>query len=91
VFPDPVLIVEVLSPTNQRETWESIWACSTIESLSEVLVVDSERVNAEVFRRMPNGGWPKEGEVVEKGGTVKLVSIDAEWPLAEFYAGTHLG
>jgi hypothetical protein len=25
-FPDPVLIIEVLSPSNQKETWESIQA-----------------------------------------------------------------
>lgn len=89
VFPDPVLIIEVLSPTNQRETWENIWACATLESLMEVAVVDSARVNIQVFRRTQNG-WPKDAETIEAGGTFKLASIDAEWPNAEVYAGTHL-
>jgi hypothetical protein len=40
---DPVLIVEVLSPSNERETWEAIWACATIPTMREFLIVDSER------------------------------------------------
>jgi Uma2 family endonuclease len=89
-FPDPVLIIEVLSPGNQRETWESIWACATIPSLIEIVVVDSERMNVQVFRKTDDGGWPKDGETIETSGTVRLSSIDAAFPIAEIYAGTHL-
>ena len=90
VFPDPVLIIEVLSPSNQRETWESIWACATIQSLAEVVVVDSERVHIQVFRKTTDGGWPKDAEIVEAGSTLRIESIEAARPIAEVYAGTHL-
>jgi hypothetical protein len=40
ILPDLALIIEVLSPSYQRETWESIWACATIPSLVEIAVVD---------------------------------------------------
>ena len=89
-FQDPVLIIEVLSPSNKRETWDSIYACATIPTLTEIVVVDSERVRVEVLRRDTDGSWPKAGEVTELGGTFKLESISAEFPVAEVYAGTHL-
>ena len=90
MFPDPVLIVEVLSPSNQKETWDSIYAMATIPALTEIVVVHSERVRIEVLRRGADGSWPKAGEVAEHGGTFKLESISAEFPVAEVYAGTHL-
>src|ERR671933_996226 len=37
VLPDPVLLVEILSPGNDRETWENVWAYSTIPSVQEIL------------------------------------------------------
>ena len=89
-FPDPVLIIEVLSPSNQRETWESIMACASIPTLTEIVVVDSERVNVQLYRKDPAGGWPKDPEVVPADGTLRLESLEAVLPVAEIYAGTHL-
>jgi Uma2 family endonuclease len=89
-FPDPVLIIEVLSPTNQRETWDSIMACATIPSLVEIAVVDSERVRVEIYRKDAEGAWPKEPEVIGASGVVRLSSIDAPFPISEVYAGTAL-
>ena len=90
MFPGPVLIIEVLSPSNQKETWDSIYAMATIPALTEIAIVDSERVRVEVLRRGADGSWPKSGEVSELGGTFKLESISAEFPMSEVYAGTHL-
>ena len=91
IFPDPVLIIEVLSPSNQKDTWDSIYAMATIPALTEIAVVDSERVRVEVFRRDADGSWPKGGEIFEAGGTVRLESIGAEFAISDIYAGTHLG
>lgn len=90
-FPDPILIVEVLSPSNQRETWESIRALASLPSLMEILVVDGERRWAEIFRREADGGWPVDGQVLLEGdGIITLESIGAQLALAEIYQGTHL-
>lgn len=90
-FPDPILIVEVLSPSNQRETWESIRALASVPSLMEILVVDSERRWAEIFRREADGGWPVAGQaLIENDGSIVLESISAQFSLAEIYCGTHL-
>jgi Uma2 family endonuclease len=90
-YPDPILIVEVLSPTNANETWESIQACATIGSVIEILVVDSETVDVQVFRRDDKGIWPMEPERVPMGGTVRLTSLGLEMPVAEIYRGTETG
>ncbi len=89
-FPDPILIVEVLSPSNQRETWESIWACATIPAIQEVLVVESERVHVAVYSKDEAGAWPEHPQVIESGGRVRLASIDAEIALSDIYADTNL-
>ncbi|MFO1170555.1 MAG: Uma2 family endonuclease [Hyphomicrobiaceae bacterium] len=90
IFPEPVLIIEVLSPSNQRETWESIWACATIPSLVEIAVVDSDRQRVEVFRRDERGNWPKTSLPISTGGAIELKSIGATFVLADVYAGTPL-
>lgn len=89
-FPDPVLIVEVLSPSNQRETWESIRAIASVPSLVEILVVDSEHVHVEILRREADGGWPVTGQVEATSGSVSLASIGLDLPITEIYRGTHL-
>jgi Uma2 family endonuclease len=87
---DPILIVEVLSPGNEAETWESIRALAPLRSLTEILVVESVKVEAQVFRRSAAGDWPGEPEVIGPGGTVRLAAIGLEMPVAEVYRGTHL-
>lgn len=89
-FEDPVLIVEVLSPCNEDATWETIEALAGLISLQEILVVQSTRVEAEVFHRNPPDRWPRQGEIVGVGGMVRLASIDLELPISVFYEGTHL-
>jgi Uma2 family endonuclease len=91
LFPEPVLIVEVLSPTNRRETWESIRAIASVPSLKEILVVDSEKRWAEIFRREADGSWPVHGQSrLEDQGTIDLESIGVTFSLADVYEGTHL-
>lgn len=86
-FPHPVLLVEILSPSNADDTWESIRSCCTIPSVAEILVIDSERRHAEVFRKDGKGNWPEAGEVVQASGIVRLASIDLGMPIDEIYEG----
>ena len=90
VLPDPVLLVEVLSPGNEADTWENVWAYSTIPSVQEILVEYSTRIAAELLRRAPDGTWPKEPEEIGPDGQLRLASIGFTCPLAELYDETHL-
>lgn len=86
---DPVLIVEILSPSNKAETWMNVWACTTIPSVQEILIVNSASVGAELLRRGADGAWPERGQIVDDG-LLTLASIGFTVPLADLYATTRL-
>ncbi len=91
VFDDPILIVEVLSPGNEDETWESIRALAGVRSLLEILVVNSTRVEAELWRRTPGEDWAQEPiAVAGPGSSLRLETVDVELPMAEVYRMTLL-
>ena len=56
---DPVLLIEILSPSNRAETWANVWAYTTIPSVREILVLHSTAVRVEVLRRDADGNWPE--------------------------------
>ena len=85
----PVLVAEILSPSNRRETWINVWAYTTIPSLQEILVLGSEDVWAKVLRRAPDGTWPHDPETVADGDLV-LDSIGLHTDLADLYRDTGL-
>jgi Uma2 family endonuclease len=91
LMPDPVLLIEVLSPSNMADTWENVWAYCTLPSVEEIAVVHSARVLVEILRRGPHGDWPQQTEKVGQGGTLTFESIGFSCPLSEIYARTHLG
>ena len=88
MLPDPVLLVEILSPSNPAETWMNVWAYTTIPSVREILVIRTDAAGAQLLRRNPDGTWPYAPMVVE--GDVILESIGFQVPLAALYAGTWL-
>lgn len=86
---DPILIVEILSPSNQAETWANVRAYTSIPSVQEILVLRSDRMEAGVLRRLPDGGWPSSPTPIA-GGELNLESIGFRLMLAELYARTGL-
>lgn len=91
VTEEPVLLVEVLSPSNEAETWTNVWAYSTIPSVVEILIVRATRMEAELLRRLPDGHWPVGPVVLRAGDTLTLDSIGMSAGLAALYATTPLG
>ena len=85
----PVLLVEILSPSNSAETWSNVWTYLTIPSVLEVLVLRSDSVGADLLRRAPDGTWPERQEAIEAGELV-LESIGFRTPLAEVYRTARL-
>jgi Uma2 family endonuclease len=90
VFENPVLIVEVLSPSNEDDTWETIHTLAGLATLKEILVVRSDRLEAEVYTRDASGAWPRDPVTAGAGGRISLASIGLELPVAEVYAGTYI-
>ena len=88
--PDPILLVEILSPGNESDTRENVWAYTTIPSVREIVVLHSTRIGAEVLRRNPDSNWPADPEMLGPETMLRLESIGMIRPLTELYEGTHL-
>ncbi len=89
-LPDPIVLIEILSPGNASSTWDNVWSYTTIPSVREILVVHSTRRFAELLRRDADGNWPAEPEEIDADGTLRLDSIAFACPLPAVYAQTHL-
>lgn len=86
---DPVLLVEILSPNNQAETYANVWAYTTIPSVKEILVLKTAAIGAELLRRGPDGTWPENPLRVDSGD-LTLESIGFSRSLASAYRTTRL-
>jgi Uma2 family endonuclease len=85
----PVLLIEILSPNNQAETYANVWAYTTIPSVQEILILKTAAIGAELLRRAPDGTWPRTPLVFETGD-LTLESIGFSMPLAAAYRTTRL-
>jgi Uma2 family endonuclease len=89
-LPDPVLIIEILSPSNEAETRQNVWAYASIPSVQEILLVRSTEIAAELLRRQAGGDWPAQPLMIEGGADIALDSIGFRAKLGDFYEDTHL-
>jgi len=86
---NPVLIVEILSPSNKADTWRNVWSYTTIPGLREILLLSSIAIRADLLRRGNDGSWPATATVIEDGD-LTLDSIGFSVPLAAIYRTTRL-
>jgi Uma2 family endonuclease len=87
---EPVLLIEILSPSNADETWANVWAYTTIPSVTEILVVSRTAIGAELLRRLPDGSWPEAPQSLDQSATLELASIGFRLPIASLYRTTAL-
>jgi Uma2 family endonuclease len=85
LVPQPLVLIEILSPTNKADTWANVWSYVTIPSVFEILVVRTAEVRADLLRREEDGGWPDNPTPLTLGDDVTLESLDFSAPLAAFY------
>ena len=86
VLTDPVLLIEILSPSNQAKTWTNICAYTSLPSAQEILVLRADRIGAALLRRSAEGEWPARPAAVS--GELMLESIGFRTNLTELYRGT---
>ena len=89
-LPDPVVIIEILSPSNEAETRQNVWAYASIPSVREILLVRSTEIAAELLCRQADGNWPAQPQMIEGGADFALDSIGFRARLGDFYEDTHL-
>jgi Uma2 family endonuclease len=90
MLPEPVVMIEILSPSNEKETRANVWAYTTIPSVAEIVILRSTSIAAEVLRRNADGSWPGQPEVIGRDGELRLDSIDFTEPLGSAYRGSGL-
>ena len=88
--PEPILVVEVLSPSNAQETRDNVRAYATLRSVQEMAIVDSIRLRAEVYRRDEAGEWAADPEIIEPEGRLRLPSVGLDCAIEDAYVGTWL-
>jgi Uma2 family endonuclease len=84
---DPVLIVEVLSPSTRGvDLVRKRWGYQAIASLRQLIYVDASERRAEVVTRAEDGSW--RSVFLEGDESMTLSSLGAELRLADVYDGT---
>lgn len=84
-MPDAVVLFEILSPSNEGETRTNVWAYTSIPSVAEIVVLRSDRIEAEVLRRQTDQSWPPQPDLRGPDDTLHLHSIGFAAPLLEIY------
>jgi Uma2 family endonuclease len=83
---DPILIVEILSPGTERHDRRiKVPAYRTIDTVSEILLIDSESIYAEILRR-EGDHWITE-LVQGRDAVLRLPSVGLQIAMADLYEG----
>ncbi|MGE3293174.1 MAG: Uma2 family endonuclease [Geminicoccaceae bacterium] len=91
VVEDPVLVVEVLSPSTQRDDLTlKRWAYQAIPTLQAILLVSAQAAAIELAVREPDGSW-RSRHYRGLDAVVPLAALGIELPGAEVYLGVDLG
>ena len=85
----PTLIIEVLSPsTSLTDRREKMFAYQEIEPLQEYIMIEQDRIYAEIYRRRDDGLWSWiEFDETEE---IEFASIDFRMLMTEIYDGVEL-
>jgi Uma2 family endonuclease len=86
---EPLLLIEILSPSNAMQTWQNVWAYTTIPSVQEILVIRTTLIGVQLLRRTSDGTWPEVPLAVD-AGDITLESVGFRVPLTALYTGTWL-
>ena len=89
-FVGPVIVIEILSPSTKRyDKGQKFELYKDIISLKEYILVDSESIYIEAFRKDENGQW--QSEVYNQlHQLLSLPSVELSASLQNIYADTHL-
>jgi Uma2 family endonuclease len=75
MVPDPILLIEMLSPGNEAQTRANIWAYTTIPTVREIVAVHSTRIEAEFLCRGADQSWPEEPVILTGSDTLNYRAL----------------
>ena len=82
---EPIVLVEILSPSNETITRTNVWAYTTIPSVREIVLLRSSRMEAELLCRNADRTWPADPVLVRSDSSLALESIGFASPLRALY------
>ena len=82
---EPLVLIEILSPTNVSKTRANVRDYTTISTVAEIVVLRSTAIAAEILRRAPDGGWPEQPDIIAEDDELRLDSIGFAVPLRDVY------
>lgn len=83
---NPKIIIEVLSKsTGSYDRGEKFQLYRSIPSLEEYVLIDSQRIAAEVFRKSEREFWSLMSESYTLEGSIELASIGLTLPMRDVY------
>jgi Uma2 family endonuclease len=89
-FKEPLIVIEILSPSNLRDTRAKLSLYIAMASVSEIVFIDSSRLRAEIWRKSNQGEWASDTEIIGRGDVFRLSSIGFETPIEMLYEPTGL-
>ena len=87
---DPILLIEILSPSNEAKTRANVWAYASIPSVHEIVLISSTSISAEIFRRNADGTWPPDPLFLKSSAELALESIGMNMLLQAAYGTSSL-
>ena len=87
---DPVVLIEILSPSNEAQTRANVWAYATIPSVMEILLLSSTSISGELLRRNSLGQWADDPLMLDATSQMHLAAIGFNALLRDFYVTTSL-
>ena len=85
----PVLLIEVLSPSNAKATQANLWMFASMASVQEVLLVHCKGARLELFKRKSDGQLA-DAIIADVGQSVRLDCIGMDLAVDELYGDTPL-
>ncbi|MBU1665603.1 MAG: Uma2 family endonuclease [Gammaproteobacteria bacterium] len=89
VVNDPLLVIEVISPSTEgTDRREKLAAYRHLPSLREYALISQDTQQVEIFRRQGDINWLY--ITYEPGDMVEFAAVGVTLPIADLYAGTDL-
>lgn len=86
----PILLIEILSPTEEAKQRAKLHVYAGMPSVREILFLDSLSIRAELHRRDEAGRWPERPAVLVGDDPLTLGTVGLELPLCALYQGLDL-
>ncbi len=88
--PEPIILIALFSPATETATRDKAYACSTVSSVTEIVLLSTQKISAAILRRDDEGNWPEQPELIGRGARLELKSIGFDRRLYELYETTDL-